>query len=179
MFIVSVHRSFYKATKWTTEPQNDIMTEWQRLDKRSPLWCRFTNRQRNANIEINPQISPNLHITTLCTEESKQLENLKSTLCMGEWCHLILIITSLDSFSGNRRSLIPVQSTKRNTVPIHCYVAICVCVYVSSVAPRPFDLRPSNFHTMTLPESSCAFWKKLEKIEIQNGHHFLVKKGGK
>ena len=38
------------------------------------------------------------------------------------------------------------------------YLCMCVCVYVPRVATRPFDVRPSNFHTITYLGSSCAFF---------------------
>ena len=88
---------------------------------------------------------------------------------------------------GNRRSLISVQSTKRNTFPILCYVAILSYFLsflfsfflVSSIAPRPFDLRPSNFYTMTLPGSCCVFWKKKWKklSKFKMAAIFRLKKG--
>ena len=48
-------------------------------------------------------------------------------------------------------------------------------VIVPRVVTRLVGIGPSDFHTMTSMESSCAFYKNLKKnVEIQDGRHVYL-----
>ena len=92
-----------------------------------------------------------------------------------------LVLCLLETASNNSKINLKITIAEKGL--FYCllcgYLCMCVCMCVPRVATRPLDLRPSNFHTMTLPGSSCAFWKKnWKKIsKFKMAAIFRLKKG--
>ena len=89
------------------------------------------------------------------------------SLCLSE-CHCIHFLKKLSTKNFRKlcRIMYYLSTNLTNLVCMYIYIYVYIYVYIyrnSAVATRPFDVGPSNFHTMTSLESDGAFWKKILK----------------